>query len=89
VNPSDATVSQDIKVALTTRKSEEAAIEVTSMPERLGSELSRMKRNPMEFSLNGRVQCGLGCGKGVAYNLTHPKCTNAGTWVSGPWLDFL
>ena len=74
------TVRQDLRMPLTTRKSQRGPTEVASIPKELGNELRRMRRDPEAFKLNGRVKCGLGCGKGAAYNLTHPQSTNAGTW---------
>jgi hypothetical protein len=82
MNAATETFSHDGQMPLTTRKSQSGPTEAASIPEEIVSELRRMRRDPAEYKLSGRVQCGLGCGKGAGYHLTHPKSTNAGTWCA-------
>src|SRR6266545_4492423 len=79
----------EVKVALTTRKSQSGPTETTFVPAELSDELRRMRQNATAFTLNGRVKCRLGCGKGAAYNLRHPQATKAGTWCAlHGWIFF-
>jgi hypothetical protein len=82
-------IRQDVKVALSHPQVLDGEFERTSLPVKLTDELRRMRREPSAFTVNGRVKCGLGCGKGAAYSLTHPQVANAGTWcaVHG-WIFF-
>ena len=59
------------------------------IPDALQRELTTMRRNPEGYSVVKRVNCKLGCGKAMAYSLTHPESKEAGTWcaVHG-WLFF-
>lgn len=60
-----------------------------SIPIALSAELTAMRRNPDGYSVVRMVKCGLGCGKGKAYSLTHADSENAGTWCpTHGWLFF-
>jgi hypothetical protein len=59
------------------------------IPDALQRELTTMRRNPDGFKVTRMVKCGLGCGKGQAYSLTHADSETAGSWCPRHgWLFF-
>jgi hypothetical protein len=74
-------ISSDLK-EVHARPQVQSAAANTSIPGRLTNELCHMRRDPSAFTLYGRVKCPFGCGKGAAYNLTHPQSIEAGTWCA-------
>lgn len=61
---------------------------LAGMSEALNAELTRMRRNPAEFTVFSGANCKL-CYKKTAFDLSHPKNPTAGSWCpTHGWLFF-